>query len=215
MIIEFKKKYLSKSPTYLLDHGKIVSPSFLLLILISLFFIDKPFALYCLSLPTQVKELFLLIERLFCPFFWILALPSFFFYVRFVLRQERKSRKFWFISLSLPLSVFAAKILELLFGRSNPEWLSLHQEIVFRFFEWNPSFHSFPSLSACTITAFATALSCLIPKARFSIFFGGLLLSLAPIFASSCFLSDALAGMCLGAFLTQWIFKKFRKEVSL
>ena len=215
MIIEFKKKFFSKSPTYLLDHIKIVISLFLFLILISFFFLDKPFALSLNSLSSSIKEPFILIERLFCPIFWALLTPTLFFYIRFVLRQEKKSRKFWYVSLALPLAVFGCKILQVILGKATPEWFFLHQEAPFRLFEWNTSFHSFPSITSCTIAALATSLACLIQKARIYLLIGGLILSFTPMISSSCFLSDALAGICFGSLVSQWVFKKIRKEISL
>ena len=216
MIVEFKKKYFSKlSATFLLEHIKIAAALFLFFILISFFFLDKSFALYFQAVSSSIKEPFLLIEKLFCPIFWSLLAPTLFFFIRFVLKQEKKSRNFWFLSLALPLPVFACKILEVILGRATPEWFFLHLEAPFRLFQWDPSFHSFPSMVSCTIAAFATALSCIIPKSRLYILLGGLILSFSPVITTSSFLSEAIAGLFLGSVVVQWIYKKVKREMSL
>lgn len=216
MIIEFKKKYLSKlSTTFLLEHVKTTGVIFLFFILISFFFLDKSFALYFQLIYPLAKEPFLLIEKLFCPIFWSLITPTLFFLIRFVLKQEKKSRKFWYLSFAIPLSVFACKIVEVLFGRASPEWFFLHQEAPFRLFQWNPSFHSFPSMTSCTIAAFASALACIIPKYRLYIFLTGFVFCFSPVITTTNFLSDAFAGMFIGGITAQWIYRKIRREISL
>ncbi len=214
MIINFKKKRFLASSTYLLDNFKVFSSIFLILILISCFFIDKPLATFFFAMPSIFKDLFGLIEKIFCPIFWIVITQSAFFYVRFILRREKKSRKLWYVSMAIVLSIFLAKIIDLSFGRANPEWFFLHQESPFRFFEWNNSFHSFPSITSVTIATFATSLSCVISKARSYLLLAAFVLSFIPVLSTSCFLSDALAGFYVGTIAAQWIFQKMRKEIS-
>ncbi len=215
MIIDFKRKGFSISSTFLLDHIKVVSILYLCLIVASYFFIDKSLAAFFNSLSPIAHYPFLLIEKLFCPIAWALITPTVFFYIRFILRKEKKSRKLWYVSLAIPLTALICKILEVSFGRATPEWFFLHQESPFRFLEWNHSFHSFPSITAVTIAALATSLSCILAKYRFFLLTGGALLTFVPVISANCFLSDALAGFYVGAVLAQWIFKMMRKEISI
>jgi hypothetical protein len=216
MIIQFKKKYFSsKSPTYLLDHYKAVLIISLLLIVASFLFIDKSFALFATSLSPTVKELFSSLSKLFSPLFWVLMSSLLFFVTRFVLKREKKSRKFWYFSLMFPLVLLGCKLLQLIVGRASPEWFILHQEAPFRLFEWNPLFHSFPSALSCNIMAFGSALSCLFQKRSLYYLIGAFALSFMPALAGDVFISDSLAGICLGALLAQWIFKMVKREVHL
>ncbi len=215
MIIHFKKKVLAISSTFLLDHIKIISAAYLSLIVVSYLFIDKNLALFFNTLSPQVHAPFLLIGKICCPVAWVLILPSIFFYIRFVLRKERKSRKVWFMSLALPLTILTCKLLELLLGKATPEWFFLHQETPFRFLEWNRSFHSFPSITSATIAALMVSLSCAFAKHRFFLLVGGALLAFAPVVASACFLSDAIAGSYVGGVISQWVFQKVRREISI
>ena len=215
MIIDFKKKHFSPSSTFLLDHIKTVSVLFLVLIIGSSLFLDKSLALCFHASPVVFHELFGFFGKLFCPIAWSLITPAAFFYVRFILRREKKSRKFWYVSLAIPLSVLLCKILELIIGKANPEWFFLHEESPFRFFEWNRSFHSFPSMTAVTIAAFATSLAAVLSNWRLPLLFVGLLLSLTPVLSTDCFLSDSIAGIYVGSIAAQWIFRKVRREVSI
>jgi hypothetical protein len=215
MIIKFKKKGLTLPSTFLLDNIKIISVIYLFLIVGSYVCIDKTLALYFQTLSPLVQAPFLFIGKVCCPIAWILILPAIFFYIRFVMRREKKSRKVWYMSLALPLVILACKLLELILGKATPEWFFLHQETPFRFFEWNKSFHSFPSITSATIAGIFVSLSCVFAKQRFFLLIGGALLVFAPVITSTCFLSDALAGFYVGGIISQWVFQKVRREVSL
>lgn len=215
MIIDFKKKRFLQSSTYLIDQIKWVCLVFLVLIVGSCLFLDKPTALFFSKAPLTIQELFRFFEKICCPFFWILATQAVFFYVRFIIRKEKKSRKFWYISLAVVLSIFLAKVIALCFGRATPDWFLIHGEAPFRFFEWNPSFHSFPSLTSVTISAFAASLACILPKSRLYLLVGGFVLSFIPVITTSSFLSDALLGYLVGTLVSQWVFGKMRRELSI
>ncbi len=215
MIIDFKKKRFSVSSTFLLDHLKAASALFLLATLASIFFLDKSLALSLHALPATFHEFFGFFGKLFCPIAWSLILPALFFYIRFVVRKEKKSRKFWYLSLSIPLTVLLCKILEVLLGRANPEWFFIHNEAPFRFFEWNSSFHSFPCMTTVVISSFGASLACVISNYRLPILTVGFLLSFAPVLSTHGFLSDSLIGIYVGAISAQWIFRKVRREVSI
>ncbi len=215
MIVPFRKKHFTLSPLCILQYKKITFPVLFLLTLASFLFADKPFSLFFQSIPTEIKACFIFIERLFSPFFWALVFPSLFFFVRFIKRKEKKSRKFWYLSVAFPASILSCKILEVLFGRAYPEWLFTHYEAHFRFFEWNPSFHSFPSLASTSIATFAICFSCILSsKARPYLLVAGFFLSLSPALSTHAFLSDTLAGFTLAGFMSQWVFQSMRKEVS-
>ncbi|MBX9922554.1 MAG: phosphatase PAP2 family protein [Rhabdochlamydiaceae bacterium] len=215
MIIPFRRKRFTLSPTCLLDFKKVVFPILLLLIVASFIFLDKPLALFFNSISPVLHAPFILIERLFCPFFWALITPALFFFVRFIKKKEKKSRKFWYLSLAFPLLILSCKVLEVFLGKANPEWFFTHQEIPFRFFEWNPSFHSFPSMESTCIATFAIALSCILSsRARPYLLVAGFLLSLSPVISTHAFLSDALGGFALAGFMTQWIFQVLRRDIS-
>jgi len=218
MIIDFKnfrKKKFSPSSTFLLDHIKITSVIFLVLIIGSSLFLDKPLALCFNSFPAVFHELFGFFSKLFCPIAWSLILPTVFFYIRFLMRKEKKSRKVWYVSLAIPLSVLLCKILALVIGKANPEWFFFHGETPFRFLQWNRSFHSFPSITAVTIAAFAASLAAVFSNFRLPLLFAGLAFSFAPALATNCFLSDSLAGIYVGSIAAQWVFRKVRREISI
>ena len=214
MIIDFKKKKIPVSPMFLLKQIKFIAPTVLVLIVAFFFFLDKPLAYFFHSQLSFLKDPLLLITRLSNPLFSLLVFPVLFFCSRFILKTEKNSRKFWFLSLSLPISVLCSETLQVVVGRSNPYWLFLHGEMIFRFFEWNPSFHSFPSSISCTIGTLATSFACLNPKFSLPLLIGGLILGLSPALLTFCFVSDALAGVWIGMTLSVFVFKTMKKEIS-
>ncbi len=215
MIIDFNKNRRSKKSNTPFYKNKIVLALFALLTVASFLFIDKPLALFFHSSVNFLQDPLLLISRLFSPFFALVLFPSLFFGIRFIAKNERKSRKFQFLSLSVALSLFTCQILAVFLGRSIPSWLFDHGEMTIRLFQWNPSFHSLPSAISCNIAAIGTGLSFLYPKRGLSFLAGGFLLALTPAFLTDCFLSDALIGISLGFTITLFVFQTVKKEISL
>jgi hypothetical protein len=214
MIIEFKKNPFHKPSRFLRENSKIFYILLAICIVASYFFIDKPFALFFISCKSDWFDILLLINSLMTPFFTLLLLPSLFFFVRFVRRKERKSRKLWYLSFATAIAIFAASFLSVLVGRANPAWFVIHKEMIFRFFEWNGSFHSFPSTTACNAGALGAALCYLYPKQSYKFFIASILIGMIPAVLTLCFVSDALAGLCVGMIFARIVFKVMRKELS-
>lgn len=217
MIVKFKKpktSKISKISKLPLHNPKIFYPLLAALIVACALFLDKPFALFFSSFQSDWKDLLVLVNSIMNPYLSLLLFPTLFFFVRFVQRKERKSRKLWYLSFATALPLFLTSFLQVLFGRSNPDWFFTHKEIIFRFFEWNSSFHSFPSSTACNIAGIGSALAYVYPKYSARFFLGGTLLGLVPAVLNACFLSDSLAGICCGVLLSMFIYKTMRKELS-
>jgi membrane-associated phospholipid phosphatase len=213
MIVDFKKKTKTGKSPFKHKSKYILACSLAIIVLLS-YFIDKPFALFFYSLKGDLQEPLELINRLFSPMLSLLVFPSLFFVIRFLARQERKSRKFWFLSLAIPLATLPVKVLEIIFGRSDPDWLFSHQEMTMRLFNWDPSFHSFPSDISSTIGAIATCLALVYPKKSRRFFIGGACLSLVPALSTTCFLTDALVGAGIGFVASSFLYNTMRKELS-
>ncbi len=214
MIVDFKKKPFVKSTRLFLSRPKILYPLLVVCIVALYFFLDKPFALFFLSTKSDWQDLLFLINGLMNPFLSLVLLPSLFFFVRFLQRRERKSRKLWYLCFATSISILLASFLSVTFGRATPERLLLQNEMLFRFFEWNPSFRSFPSISSCNIAALATGLALLSPKHSFKFYTIGIMLGFVPALLTICFLSDAFAGICIGMILAKAIYKVMRRELS-
>jgi hypothetical protein len=215
MIIEFKKKNFAKKQFSLLKAPKYLIPIYLVFIVASFLFLDKPLAIFFQKIMGELNNPFTIVTRLFAPIFALLLFPSLFFLFRFPLRQEKRARGFWLLSLSIPVSVFGCAIVTVICGRGNPEWFFYHKEMVFRLFQWDPSFHSFPSLTSCTIGAIAASCSCLFPKWNIRLLVIGFLLALFPVITLENFLSDALTGVGAGMLVATWIYTLMRKEMTI
>lgn len=214
MIIEFKKKSLLKPSKFFLERPKLLLPLLGICIVASYFFIDKSFALFFATHKNEWMDILYLINSLMTPFFTLLLLPFLFFFVRFLQRKDRKSRKLWFLCFATALPIFFASFVGVIIGRSNPEWLFLHKEMAFRFFQWNSTFHSFPSITSCNIAALGAGLALVYPKQSLKFFFAGLLGGMIPAVLTLCFVSDALAGIFIGMLLARAVFRAMRKEIS-
>lgn len=214
MIIEFKKNPFLKPSRFFRENSKVFYPLLIFCIVASYFFIDKPFALFFSSFKSDWLDILFLVNSLMNPFFTLLLFPTLFFFARFIKKKERKSRKLWYLCFATALPIFLATFLTIIVGRSTPAWLFIHKEMIFRFFEWNPSFHSFPSTTSCNIGALGAALCYLYPKQSYKFFPLGILVGMIPALLTLCFVSDALAGMCIGMLLARTVFKLMRKEIS-
>ncbi|MES2199311.1 MAG: phosphatase PAP2 family protein [Chlamydiota bacterium] len=214
MIIEFKKNSFLKPSRFFRENSKIFYPLLIVFIVASYFFIDKSFALFLSSFKSDWLDILFLVNNLMNPFFTLLLFPFLFFFIRFVQRKERKSKKLWYLSFATALPIFAATFLAIIVGRSTPAWLFIHKEMIIRFFQWNPSFHSFPSVTSCNIGALAAALCYLYPKHSYKFFFLGVFVGMIPALLALCFVSDALAGICIGMLGARLVFKIMRRELS-
>jgi hypothetical protein len=210
MIIKLKKQnlFFSKNPNL------IYAVSFLFIVA-SYLFLDKSFALFAKSLGSELKGALTPFYNLMDPFFIILALSFLYFFVRFIQKKEKKSRKFLLVSLATTLVVFAVKILQVLIGRSSPEWFFYHKEMAFRLLNWNPHFHSFPSATSAVIATLTNALAMLNTNKSRLFLSLGFFLGIIPSLLNVCFLSDALGGIGIGFFLGKYLCKRMQRELSI
>lgn len=215
MIVDFKKKNGSHKIVFPFGNPKVILPIGLAILLLSLFFVDKPLALYLQESRLPLDSLLLFFYRIFSPMLWLLLLPFAFFYIRFLGKLDRKSRKLWVLSLSIPTALLGTSILQMLLGRSNPEWLFFHGEMILRPFQWNPAFHAFPNSTSTLLAAFGMTLHLLQIKRRKPVFLSALVLAFVPVFVKACFLSDALVGIAIGIYLASLVFQVMRRELTL
>ncbi len=214
MIIDFNKNSRSKKFGGAFYKNKIALGIIAFLTLISFLFIDKSLALFFYSVQSSIQDPLLLISRIFSPFLSLVLFPSLFFWIRFILKNERKSRRLQMLSMTTALSLLVGQFLAIILGRSNPSWLFDHGEITMRLFNWNPSFHSFPNLTSCNIGALSGAFGCLYQKRSNQFFVGGCLLAFIPALLTECFLSDALIGASIGFGISLFVFQTMKKETS-
>lgn len=210
MIVDFKKN----SSVKFLKRPKIFYPLLLLCIVASVLFLDKPFALFFVAFRSDWTDLLSSLLHLFTPYLTLIVLPCLFFFARFLQRRERKSRKLWYLSFATAVPLLVASILTVVFGRASPERLFMHNEMPFHLFDWDPAFRSFPSLLSCNIAAWGTALSRIYPKRSLRFSLGGFFVGLLPAALTTCFFSDALAGIAIGSILAGMVFTVMRRELS-
>lgn len=215
MIIPFKKPKNSLSASFIIDRIHVIFPIFFLSILLCILFIDKPAAQFLSHIPYSLFESLSFFLKLFTPMLWTLVLPFAFFYLRFFLRKDRKSRKIWYLSLALPITLLICFALQRIIGKASPEWFFSHQDVPFRFFETNALFHSFPSAHSSVIACLGVGFAALYPKKGLLLIIISAFLSLLPAVISYSFFSDALAGLFTGALTAQFVYKKFRRDQTI
>ncbi|MBS0628177.1 MAG: hypothetical protein JSS09_08205, partial [Verrucomicrobia bacterium] len=69
-------------------------------------------------------------------------------------------------------------------------------------------------VTSCNIAAIGAGLCLLYPKKSLNFLIIGILGGMIPALLNLCFVSDALAGICIGMLLARVIFRTMRKELS-
>jgi len=215
MIVDFKKTRFPKTPQWIFEHPKIAYPVLAVIIIVSFLFIDQPLAHLLLSAQSSWSDILSLFDRIFSPMLSLLLFPFLCFFIRFIQKREKKSRKIWFLCFATALPILAAKVAAIIIGRATPEWMAVHGEATFRLLNWNPLFHSFPYATSCNIGAIAAAAGSLYPKYAVRAFIAGFAFGLIPALLPVCFLSDAIAGVFLGMILSIWVFRTIRRELMI
>jgi membrane-associated phospholipid phosphatase len=187
-------------------HSKIVIGLLVVFVYFSILFIDKPLAVYLYSLFGHVGVVasFKGSPTLFILVIPLLLLPLL---VRRIIKCEVV--KFDLALIACALGQAATQILnsclKVIFGRSWP--LHHHPALIgdgiyqFKFFQFDPSFHSFPSGHAASISALMTILWAAYPKFRTAYAAATLAMSVALVVGDYHFLSDVLAGVWVGCFV--------------
>ncbi len=208
--------------TYLL----ITFPLVLIATLISIFYLDKPTAIYFNHLFTilitqyspwaspmgvlsghlfnLLTELSYLLITLFLPIYFFAKLSQ------ASQKKSKKKSKFYyfldslgFMSLTMALAFFIKSSLQFFFGRFGPRYADSSQLLFLRNshlygFDWLHQAGSFPSGHMCVYGAGLTVLMIYYPKLKYLFLILGLLLGLGLLLLNYHFLSDVIFGSYLG-----------------
>ena len=120
------------------------------------------------------------------------------------------------VSKACVITLFLKEVLKGLFGRSwtdtfvcnNPSYLK-DQVYGFHWFQFNPTFASFPSGHTALATAFAVSMSLVYPAWRWLWALLALIVALGQIFSYYHFVSDVIAGAALGWWVA-WCNHRFK-----
>jgi membrane-associated phospholipid phosphatase len=214
MLIEFNKKNIFRRRSLLLE--QIVPFTWIAVsaILISYFFLDKPIALFFHRAPSELKYFSRLFSRLSSPHLYMALLPVLFFYIRFILKKEKRSNRILLLALAVPLANLVTNLLKFIFGRYRPEWLFSQNVYGFDFLSLHRE-QSFPSGNACTISAVLCGIACFFPKYSYLLLAGAFLISLARVTSTAHYLSDIIAGVYVGMATAQYAYKIMKQQGAL
>lgn len=103
-----------------------------------------------------------------------------------------------FLFASVALASLAGSLIKNILGRARPKFFDTLGPVEFRPFTFDYDYASFPSGHATTIFALGTALAILFPRARVLLIVAAGWVAATRFLIGSHYLSDALAGGCLG-----------------
>ncbi len=192
----------------------------------SINFLDKPFALACLSEPND--GFFAFLANLNPSGWWFLILIALWLIHMAVAglslstevfeKNLIKAHAVLFVLLTLSLSSLLSLILNILIGRYTPEFLDTMHLYGFSAFRFRVTETSFPYFGVQSLWAVVTASAYFLPKIKLFLYVLASLITLALILTAQCFISDAVMGMYIGImmfFVAQWIVSENRDNIPL
>jgi len=171
---------------------------YILLVLLSYLYIDRPLAEYLMSVDLRrnfhVLNLFTQLGS-FAP--WLVLFFSAALYCRYLRPNRLWEERAWFLGSCVLLSSLICGLLKTGLGRARPEaWFS-EQAWGFYGFHLKSSYWSLPSGHTTTIMTLAFSLSVVFPRHVLSFISIGLLVSLSRVLLVHHYLSDILSAAYL------------------
>jgi membrane-associated phospholipid phosphatase len=134
-------------------------------------------------------------------------------YLLYRTRRPWMANAWLFLFSSVAVSGLASDLLKIILGRARPK-LFLNDGIYgFDFFHLEHAWTSFPSGHATTALSAAVSLSLLYPRFRPLFLAAGFLIALSRIMLSQHYLSDVIAGGCLGTATVYLLYRSYFQSV--
>lgn len=182
-----------------------------ILLAISYIYFDRPIAEYFHTSPWQSSPSVQLFSDFLAPTTQIIGWSVLFFIFRFLF-VKKSSNRLWLVSLAVTVGYFAAILIKCVLGRYRPELWFEHGHYGFLFFAINEPELSFPSGHATVTGAALGAWGCRHPRLSVPFFLLSIVLSFVRVILGVHYLSDVLAGVILGTFVSQWIYLCMHKQ---
>ena len=188
----------------------------LLLTILSYYFWDIPLTRYCQTLNQSVIDIFDIITRLGITMWYLVTSAVLYLFFRFIYKNKLQSMRALFVFCSLSLCGIILHLIKLIAGRHRPSDLFNHGYFGFNYFGIGYELTSFPSGHAQTAFTLATALTILFPRWGILAFLVAGAVGISRIVLTSHYLSDVIAGACVGILFTLAIKYLFdRKQIKL
>jgi len=162
------------------------------------FFIDLPVARCFRALSQETRNVFEWITKAgVSTAYLIISFGLFIFFRRIRQKRRHADRALLFFS-SIALSGIVANVVKFLVGRYRPKMFFEGDMYGFDPFRIGYEFNSFPSGHATTVFAIAITCTMFWPRYRMFFFAFAALVALSRLVLNAHYLSDVLAGACIG-----------------
>ncbi len=189
---------------------------YLVWVIFTFYFLDKPIAYYCHELREPWALVILHgLTQLGLTSLYIIALFLFAVLFRYIYQEKIWEMRAWFLWLSVLIPNLVCLILKMLCGRSRPELLFSKHLYGFYGFQKNALFWSFPSGHTSTIMGLAFGFSALFPRYTYLYILTGICLIATRILLTQHFLSDILVALYLALLEVGLLFWWFQRKQLL
>ena len=180
------------------------------------FYWDIPLAHYCTGLRQSVLDIAEIVTIWGeSQWYYIMLIPAF-IYFRFLAKNKLWSMRSLFLLLSISLSGLISVLIKWIVGRHRPVMLLKEDLFGFNYFGMGYELSSFPSGHTVTAFSLALAVSMLFPRLTIPIFIVATSIGISRILITSHYLSDVIAGACIGILSTMIVKYYFdRKKIEL
>lgn len=180
---------------------------------LSYLFFDIPIAEHFKGSSPSLKRVARLISDLIDSDHQLFVWPILFFCFRLLWNKEQVANRCLLLVMSIPMSDLLSGLIKFILGRARPIMLFSSEQFGFTYFSREDAFQSMPSGHACAIGAICGAFSCFYPKATFPLYILALFLAFsARVVQTKHYLSDIIAGIAIGFFVTQWLYFMMRRK---
>ena len=199
----------------------LVSAATVLAVVVSVWVIDRPLALYFHARDHDLRSLFDFTGRLglaygyltvfgvaFIVLHWGGALPQL---AQFALPLRTLSAVPAFLFVSIAASGVVVDVLKVVFGRARPKLLFQSDVYGFDWLIWHPDHWSFPSGHSATIVALVTALWFLWPQHILFYVLVAAIVCVSRVVVGAHYLADGLAGALIAVLTTRYAAQLFTR----
>ncbi|HAT6821338.1 TPA: phosphatase PAP2 family protein [Legionella pneumophila subsp. pneumophila] len=184
--------------------------TYIILVVLSYYFLDRTLATYFHSLDLRVNAHALTYLtalgkwKIYVALFLITAL-----YFRYIQQNKQYEIRSWYLLGCVLLPNLLTFVLKISFSRARPDLLFDNNLYGFYWFQHNDNYWSFPSGHSITITALAAGLGFLFPRYFFLFIGAALLVAATRVILYHHYLSDVMTGfyisMLLVGLFTQYL----------
>ncbi len=185
-----------------------LSTGVILVIAISYLFIDLPVARFFHAQSQETRNVFEWITKAGVSTTYLVVSFGLFIFFRWIRRNRLHADRTLLFFSSIALSGIVANIIKFLVGRLRPKMFFERGLYGFEPFHIGYEFNSFPSGHATTVFAIATTCSIFWPKYRIPLYLFAMIVAISRLVLTAHYLSDVLAGACIGT-MTAIVMKRY------